>query len=119
MRVRGEWNASTRQVEFEYATSRIRVRDEARVRRYLRAVPYVLTELLCTNRTIMNQQINGHIFYIYESQKLPTDNICSTLSTAILEHNLAHHCKLLSKLINCLQLFTLMYVGTTCKPINC
>ena len=37
MRVRGEWNASMRRVEFEYATSRIRVRDEARVRRYLRA----------------------------------------------------------------------------------
>ena len=41
MRVRGEWNASTRRVEFKYTTSRIRVRDEARVRRYLRAVPYV------------------------------------------------------------------------------
>ena len=41
MQVRGEWNASTRQVEFEYATSRIRARDKARVRHYLRAVPYI------------------------------------------------------------------------------
>ena len=46
MRVRGEWNASTRRVEFKYVTSRIRVHDEARVRHYLRAVLYIVAEYL-------------------------------------------------------------------------
>ena len=33
--------SSKARVECKYTTSRIRLRDEARVRRYLRAVPYV------------------------------------------------------------------------------